>query len=177
MVRARESWSYIVFLRGVYHLYSVKSMVSAMTVSEYWKVLRCIQDMEYLRSEMRRTTNSSPKNYLVKYSHQRLEDAKKIIRTCSVPEKSKLDYSYCRGQLKKDEEPIDCAYREFNEETGIDLREIPHTLSSEQITKTYNTATNLPYTTTLYKVTVESEFDLPSPSNHEVEKIKWKLEL
>lgn len=176
MLRSKESWSYIVFLRGVYHLHAIKTMVASMTIPEYWKILRCIQDIEYLRSEMRRTTNSSPKNYLLKDSYQRLKDAEPIIRACPIPKKSKLDYSHCRGQLKKCEEPLECAYREFHEETGIDLHTIPHKLSPKQYTKKYITATGLPYTVTMYKAIVECEFEIPKSESHEVEKIKWRNE-
>lgn len=175
MLRARESWAYIAFLRGVYHLCYVKDMVSSLTQTEYERICKCIDDFDYLRLEMKRISLQAPKKYLLKYTSQRLQDAKRLILSCPIPQQKKLAYTYSRGQLKKDEEPLDCAYREFQEESGVNLSHYRHTISDETLEKTYKTATDLPYTVVIYKAIFNEEFELPNQQNHEVQKVKWVL--
>ena len=173
MVRSRESWSYITFLRGVYHLCYVKTLVDSLTQEEYSRLLRCIEDIDYLEAEMKRINLQSPKKYLLKYTSQRLQDARELILSCPVPQVRKLPYSASKGQLKKGEDPLTCAYREFFEESGVRLEDYPHVIVENFEESTYKTATGLPYASVIYLALFDEEFPIPDAKNYEVAKVKW----
>lgn len=173
LVRSRESWSYIVFLRGVYHLCYVKRLVASLTEGEYARLLRCIEDIDYLQSEMKRINLQTQKKYLLKYTSERLKDARALILSCPVPQAKKLPYSSSKGQAKKDEDPLTCAYREFYEESGVNLEDYPHIIREETEESSYKTATSLPYKSVIYTAIFEEEFPLALTKNYEVAKVKW----
>lgn len=173
LVRPSESYAFVLFCRGVFHLWKVPQLVSELTKAEYTKLCKSMNDKDYFASLFNKVHCDNNEDAL-NYAYTRLIDAKSIITNCPAPIKETNDFSYCRGQKKPGESTLTCAYREFFEETGIDLKTIPHTLAEKEETTCTRTSSGLSYISIIHTVYVDEEFELASNYDRtEVNEVAW----
>lgn len=169
MVRSQETSAFVLFFRGVYHLWKVPQLVAQMTSSEYKQLTDCLSDFSLYRQIFLKVSGPNHNALVEKYAYQRLQDAAKIIQACPCPTLQETTFSCCRGQKNKGESPLDCAYREFFEETGVQLREIPHRFTKEQYENKMVTASGLNYTSSIFVIEVDEEFNIPLAKHDQLE--------
>lgn len=172
LVSPRETHSFVLFLRGVYHLSKIPFMVSNLTLREYETLKGCLENEE----EFKRVflmVNGEDNKHVRRYSYKRLLDAKPIFLSLPVPTKLHTEFTPSKGQKVKGESDLECAYREFLEETGINLQEFPHeiiTTKDEVIT----THSGLHYENRYFVVEVDDEIDVPNTQDsNEVHQVMW----
>jgi hypothetical protein len=148
-------------------------MVSKLTQQEFESVRSCVDSPELFK-ELFVRINGEDNSSVRKYAYKRLQDAKPIFLSCAPPERKVSEFVPSKGQKLKGETDLECAYREFLEETGIDLRLVPH-----EITQTENmgitTHSGLRYSNHYFLVEVEDEIEVPSSGQDEseVRQVMW----
>jgi hypothetical protein len=173
LVRPIESYAFLLFFRGVFHLSKVRQLVSQLTEAEHSELISCLSNRELFEQIYKRLHTDANKEVMT-YAYTRLTDAKEIIEACPVPTKQVNEFAYCRGQRKGNESGLECAYREFYEETGVDLESIPHKLTKRDQTSFSRTGSGLSYLSKIYIIEVEEEFPFSSEyDKREVLQVAW----
>ena len=132
MIRRKDSFGYIDFIRGKYspyNIHQIQNIVNEMSVVEKQRILN--EPFEYLWKHMwGETTNSQYKNEEV-VSSKKLDLIRNgvIVNDITVTlkdiiEKTNTDWKeteweFPKGRRNSKEKDLDCALREFEEETGI----------------------------------------------------------
>jgi 8-oxo-dGTP pyrophosphatase MutT (NUDIX family) len=192
MIRRKDSFGYIDFLRGKYILHNIEqlqNMFNEMSVGErdkikqnnfetLWKQMwgDIPQGSQYKSEEL----SSQKKFDILKHGIQiGLEYAslETLINDCST-EWKETEWEFPKGRRNFQEKDLDCAMREFEEETGIskkDLIIIENIVPFEEIFigsnhKSYKHKYFLAYMDTKE----ESPISLYNYQQTEVSKIEWK---
>lgn len=131
MIRRKDSFGYIDFIRGKYsinNLAQLYAIVDEMSISEKTRILT--QSFETLWNDMWGTTNIQYKNeeYSSKKKFESIKEGilfdNKIISLKDIVETSKTnwvetEWEFPKGRRNQKEKDLECALREFEEETGI----------------------------------------------------------
>ena len=137
MIRRKDSFGYIDFIRGKYsphNLTQLITIIDEMSLEEKTKILQL--PFNILWNEMWSDTNSYNNQYRSEESssQRKFETLKegvligdKIFNTKNIVEMSKTvwgetEWEFPKGRRNQNESDIDCALREFEEETGIQKR-------------------------------------------------------
>ena len=137
MIRRKDSFGYIDFIRGKYspyNIYQIQNIVNEMSVSEKKRILT--EPFTTLWTEMwGETTNSQYKNE-EQASSKKLDVIREgvllnneIISLKDIVEKSttqwdETEWEFPKGRRNFKEKDLECALREFEEETGISSSKI-----------------------------------------------------
>jgi 8-oxo-dGTP pyrophosphatase MutT (NUDIX family) len=189
MIRRKDSFGYIDFIRGKYtpyNIYQLQNVVDEMSVLEKERILT--HSFEQLWTQIWGETNNN------QYKNEELSSSKKldiikngvllndnsIITLKDIVEKSttswnETEWEFPKGRRNSKEKDLDCALREFEEETGISRNKITiieNVLPFEEIFigtnhKSYKHKYFLAY------MNDETE-DLANFQVTEVSKIEWK---
>jgi len=137
MIRRKDSFGYIDFIRGKYspyNIYQIQNIVNEMSTQE--KELIITETFEELWKKMWGETNN------VQYKNEELVSSKKfdvikngvmvdneLITLKDIVQQSKTqwietEWEFPKGRRNGKEKDIDCALREFEEETGITKNKI-----------------------------------------------------
>ena len=137
MIRRKDSFGYIDFIRGKYspyNIYQIQNIIDEMSLHEKAKIQT--EPFQYLWIEMWGNINnsqykneesiSSKKIYIIN-SGVEIDD--KIIQLKDIIDKSTTQWSepeweFPKGRRNHKEKDLDCALREFEEETGISRHKI-----------------------------------------------------
>jgi len=137
MLRRKDSFGYIDFIRGKYspyNVYQVTNIVNQMSNSEKQSILDSTFD-ELWKNMWGDTCNSQYKNEelaarkkmeLIKNGilvNDELITLKNIVET-SQTNWSETEWEFPKGRRNNKEKDLDCALREFEEETGIKSKKI-----------------------------------------------------
>jgi 8-oxo-dGTP pyrophosphatase MutT (NUDIX family) len=188
MIRRKDSFGYIDFIRGKYspyNIYQIQNIVNEMSVVEKERILT--ESFTTLWNDMwGETTNSQ-------YKNEELASCKKIdsiktgvsinnetvtlkdIVNNSTTEWVETEWEFPKGRRNFKEKDLDCALREFEEETGIltsKIKIVENVLPFEEIFigsnhKSYKHKYFLAYMN-------ETEEFLDNFQVTEVSKIEWK---
>lgn len=132
MIRRKDSFGYIDFIRGKYspyNIYQIQNIVNEMSVTEKDRILK--EPFTILWSDMWcETTNSQYKNEEI-VSCKKIDSIRAgvtvndetitlqdIVRK-STTEWRETEWEFPKGRRNFKEKDLDCALREFEEETGI----------------------------------------------------------
>jgi len=132
MIRRKDSFGYIDFIRGKYspyNIHQIQNIVNEMSVIEKHRIIN--EPFEYLWKQMwGETTNSQYKNE-ESVSSKKLDlirngvimndttvTLKDIIEKTNT-EWKETEWEFPKGRRNSKEKDLDCALREFEEETGI----------------------------------------------------------
>ena len=149
MIRRKDSFGYIDFIRGKYSLNNIEhiqNIINEMSIQEKERIL--IHDFDYLWKLMwGETCNSQYKNEEL-ISSKKFESLKngilinndlitlsKIVNS-STTKWSETEWEFPKGRRNYQEKDLDCAIREFKEETGLynqDIVNIENVLPFEEI--------------------------------------------
>ena len=137
MIRRKDSFGYIDFIRGKYSPYNVhqlQTMINEMSISEKNRILT--NSFEQLWKDMwGDTSNSQFKSEEIASSKKfaQIKDGISInnefIQLKEIVEKSNTQWSeteweFPKGRRNSKEKDLECALREFEEETGISTSKI-----------------------------------------------------
>ena len=137
MIRRKDSFGYIDFVRGKYSSYNihqVQTIVDEMSISEKERIIN--EPFEQLWKQMwGGTTNLQFKNEEIA-SSKKFNQIKKgvtiydeIFTLKDIVDKSEskwieTEWEFPKGRRNPKEKDLDCAMREFEEETGISISKI-----------------------------------------------------
>jgi 8-oxo-dGTP pyrophosphatase MutT (NUDIX family) len=188
MIRRKDSFGYIDFIRGKYspyNIYQIQNVVNEMSVSEKIKILT--EPFDNLWNDMwGETVNSQYKNEEL-ISRKKLDTIREgvdinneTIKLSDIVNKSntfwtETEWEFPKGRRNYKEKDLECALREFEEETGIfqtKLSMIENVLPFEETFigtnyKSYKHKYFLAYMN-------ESEEYLNNFQKTEVSKLEWK---
>ena len=176
----KYSFNYIVLLRGKYKLSNIeeiKRLLSLMTKTEHQKLLN--SDFDELWNELWQDTSNS-KIYIKEYNKSKKYF--KILKDNNfydglITKYEEPEWEFPKGQRNNDETKIDCAIREFEEETNILRKNITILDRINGIEEEYIGTDNKTYLHTYYLSTIKNnEEDLNLLGNfqqNEIGDIKW----
>ena len=193
MIRRKDSFGYIDFLRGKYILHNIEqlqNMFNEMSIGErekiktynfetLWKQMwgDILQSSQYKNEEL-----SSQKKFDILKNGIQIDNEytslETLINNCST-EWKETEWEFPKGRRNFQEKDLDCAIREFEEETGIskkDLIIIENIVPFEEIFigsnhKSYKHKYFLAYMDTKEQ---EKNISLYNYQQTEVSKIEWK---
>jgi 8-oxo-dGTP pyrophosphatase MutT (NUDIX family) len=137
MIRRKDSFGYIDFIRGKYspyNIYQIQNIVNEMSVSEKERILT--ETFENLWKNMWGETSN------LQFKNEELSSSKKfdlikegvninneVINIKDIIEKSttswdETEWEFPKGRRNNKEKDLECALREFEEETGISSKNI-----------------------------------------------------
>ena len=139
MIRRKDSFGYIDLIRGKYSPYNVEQVqeiINEMSFSEKEKILK--HDFKYLWNLMWGDTNNSQykneeihsfkKFEILKNGFYEKDDSKFInlefLVKNSDTQWTETEWEFPKGRRNQKEKDLDCALREFEEETGISKEQI-----------------------------------------------------
>ena len=139
MIRRKDSFGYIDFIRGKYSLHNLNQLliiINEMSVDEKQRILN--KPFELLWSEMwgesntgnnqyKNEENASKKKFELLREGILIDD--KIVTLKDIIEMSntswrETEWEFPKGRRNQKEKDLECALREFEEETGIKTSEI-----------------------------------------------------
>jgi 8-oxo-dGTP pyrophosphatase MutT (NUDIX family) len=190
MIRRKDSFGYIDFVRGKYtpqNIEQVQNIFNEMSVFEREQILA--NDFAYLWKEMWGEANNgtqfkseeiiSQKKFELLKNGIILENGEKItlidiVNKCSTNWKE-TEWEFPKGRRNHQEKELDCALREFEEETGYkscNLKVIENLLPFEEI---FIGSNNKSYKHKYFIAFTDRLIDLPSNYQiTEVSKLEWK---
>ena len=138
MIRRKDSFGYIDFIRGKYSPYNLNQLITIideMSLEEKQKILTT--PFETLWSEMWSDSNGYTQYRNEEFSsNKKFENLKegiligdKVLTIKNIIEMSKTtwtetEWEFPKGRRNPKEKDLDCALREFEEETGINTNDI-----------------------------------------------------
>jgi 8-oxo-dGTP pyrophosphatase MutT (NUDIX family) len=190
MIRRKDSFGYIDFIRGKYsvnNLAQLNTIIDEMSIDEKNRILT--QPFEILWSEMWGVTNIQYKNeeYSSKKKFETIKEGilfnDKLLTLKDIVEISKTKWSeteweFPKGRRIQKEKDLECALREFEEETGIskmDIKIIENVLPFEEI---FIGSNHKSYKHKYFLAFMEKSNDVDLNLNNfqktEVSKLEWK---
>lgn len=137
MIRRKDSFGYIDFIRGKYspyNIYQIQNIVNEMSIQEKQRILT--EPFMKLWNEMWSDTSNSQYKNEEQLSSKKLELIREgvivnnnIITLSNIVNSStthwnETEWEFPKGRRNYKEKDLDCALREFEEETGISARKI-----------------------------------------------------
>ncbi len=140
MIRRKDSFGYIDFVRGKYnpnHLFQLQTIIDQMSLSEKQRIVEL--PFEALWRDMwgeggggggyRQEEHSSLRKYQTIWNGVFSEETQSTVTLRQLVEESatrwpETEWEFPKGRRQVKEKEVDCALREFQEETGIPVSEL-----------------------------------------------------
>jgi 8-oxo-dGTP pyrophosphatase MutT (NUDIX family) len=190
MLRRKDSFGYIDFMRGKYSPYNIEhtqNIINEMSIDEKEKILTESFDNLWkqmwgnaLNIQYRSEEASSVKKFDLIKSGIIIDNVKTTLS--DIIEKSntkwkETEWEFPKGRRNYQEKDLDCAFREFEEETGIsksNINIIENVLPFEEIFIGTNHKSYKHKYFLAYSKENESEYNLENYQKSEVSKLEWK---
>jgi ADP-ribose pyrophosphatase YjhB (NUDIX family) len=181
MIRRRNSLNYIEFLRGKYNYsnkYNVNKLFKLMSREENLKIRT--YDFDYLWKELWINTYNN-KKFIKEYksSKKKFDYLKECMFYDLLSDNNLSDYTepeweFPKGKRNMDEDNLNCAKREFCEETNLNIDDI-NIYNSAIIEEEFKGTNNLNYKNIYYFANTDnlSELTNTDAMNYEIGDIKW----
>ena len=182
LIQRKHSFSYVEFIRGKYDENNdeeVSELLNLMSKEEIKKIL--MYDLSFLWNDLWNKT-SKHKNYQKEFeiSQQKFNKLKENYNLMDLINLNELydtpEWGFPKGRRDKNEKNLDCAIREFEEETGINENKyiILNRLNTieESVVGTYKTVYKLVY----YLALAYDDIELTLDNEHqkcEIGDMKW----
>ena len=195
-IRRRNTYGYFDFLRGNYNLLDsdyIKQMIDTMTMYEKGNILnKNFIDLwkELWRLKTNKVKNKNKSNFyksMIKFNVLRNgifnEDFGYFYNIKSLVDKSKTKYNtpewnFPKGKRNYGETNLECAVREFEEETNIYDRSKYSIIPDVSFTCTHKGSDNVYYKTTYYvaiaKKIINFKYERNTFQQQEISTIEWK---
>ena len=190
MLRRKDSFGYNDFMRGKYSLHNIdhiQNIINEMSINEKDKIVSetfdnlwqqmwgSISNIQYRSEE----SSSKKKIDLIKLGIN-IDDTKLTLK--DIIEKSntkwqETEWEFPKGRRNYQEKDLDCAFREFEEETGISkfkINIIENVLPFEEIFIGTNHKSYKHKYYLAYSKENEHEHNLENYQRSEVSKLEWK---
>jgi 8-oxo-dGTP pyrophosphatase MutT (NUDIX family) len=189
MIRRKNSYGFIDFIRGKYSPYNIeqlKSIIDEMSIIEKQKLLE--MSFENLWVEMWGETNFSNNQFKNEenVSKKKFELLKEgiIISDTNISLKSlvidsitkwnETEWEFPKGRRNQKEKDIDCALREFEEETGIDKNKLTIIENLMPFEETFIGSNHKSYKHKYFLAYIDDEDEqLHNFQKTEVSKLEW----
>jgi 8-oxo-dGTP pyrophosphatase MutT (NUDIX family) len=138
MIRRKDSFGFIDFVKGKYSLsdlYHIKNSIAQMSNDEKDIILKNVNNFDKLWYTLNDVASSKKNNYFYN-SQKKFENLKKgisfngeiytlegLIRSCES-NWNETEWEFPKGRKLKGESDVNCALREFEEETGLGIGSI-----------------------------------------------------
>jgi len=189
MIRRKDSFGYIDFIRGKYsvnNLAQLNTIIDEMSIDEKRRILTMPFDL--LWSEMWGESNIQYKNeeYSSKKKFENISEGllvnDKLVTLKELVEISKTkwietEWEFPKGRRNQKEKDLDCALREFEEETGIsktDIKIIENVLPFEEMFIGSNHKSYKHKYFLAFMEKSDDNFNLNNFQKTEVSKLEWK---
>jgi 8-oxo-dGTP pyrophosphatase MutT (NUDIX family) len=190
MLRRKDSFGYIDFMRGKYSPYNVEhiqNIINEMSINEKEKILN--ESFESLWQEMwgntqniqyRSEESASIKKFDLIKSGIFLDNVKITIKDIiekSTTKWNETEWEFPKGRRNYQEKDLDCAFREFEEETGMSQSKITiieNIIPFEEIFIGTNHKSYKHKYFLAYSNENNSDFTLENFQKSEVSKLEWK---
>lgn len=190
MIRRKDSFGYIDFIRGKYsanNLAQLNTLIGEMSIEEKQRILTTPFDL--LWSEMWGETDIQYKNeeYSSKKKFESITEGllinDKLVTLKDIVESSQTnwietEWEFPKGRRNQKEKDLECALREFEEETGIsknDIRIIENVLPFEEMFVGSNHKSyKHKYFLAFMEKTDDADCNLNNYQKTEVSKMGWK---
>lgn len=181
MIRRRNSLNYIEFIRGKYNYankYNVNKLFKLMSREENMKIRK--YDFDYLWKELWINTYNN-KKFLKEYksSKKKFDYLKEcmfydLLTDDNLSNYIEPEWEFPKGKRNLDEDSLNCAKREFYEETNISINDI-NIYKSAIIEEEFKGTNNLNYKNIYYFANTNdlSELTNSDSMNYEIGDIKW----
>ena len=191
MIRRKDSFGYIDFMRGKYSPYNIfqlQKIVDEMSILEKTRILA--EPFDQLWIQMWGETSN------VQYKNEELSSSKKMdlirngviindenVTLKSIVENSKTDWNeteweFPKGRRNNKEKDLECALREFEEETGISKNKINVVENILPFEEIFIGTNHKSYKHKYFLAYMEEEKEEMTDLEHyqvtEVSKIEWK---
>ena len=181
LIRRKNSLNYIEFIRGKYEKNDNEKLVSMfelMTKEEIKKIKD--NDFEYLWNELWKKT-SNYKIYQKEFNKSKkkfnqLVHSKKIDKLLQIePLYDSAEWGIPKGRRNNHESNIDCAIREFTEETNIDKNNYKILTNLHCIQENYTGTNGIDYKHIYYLSIADCKYKLKNiiDNNYEIGDIGW----
>lgn len=171
MIRRKHSLNYIEFIRGRYELYNInkiKQLFELMTQEEILKIRTC--NFYILWNELW-DNNIYKKDYI--NSKKKFDQLKKNNFNNYYSNYLEPEWGFPKGRKNNNEKNLDCALREFNEETNINISDINILERIKFIEEEYKGTNLINYKHVYYLSSVDTELKLNNIDNYEISAIRW----
>ena len=190
MLRRKDSFGYIDFIRGKYsphNIVHIQDIINEMSIDEKEKILN--ESFDNLWNHMwgntsniqyRSEETSSNKKFELIKSGITLDNVKitlKDIIEKSTTKWKETEWEFPKGRRNYQEKDLDCAFREFEEETGISkssITIIENVLPFEEIFIGTNHKSYKHKYFLAYSKETDCEYNLENYQKSEVSKLEWK---
>jgi 8-oxo-dGTP pyrophosphatase MutT (NUDIX family) len=188
MIRRKDSFGYIDFIRGKYspyNIYQIQKIVDEMSTQEKERLL--VEPFEDLWTQMWGETMSAQYKNEEFASLKKMEIIKngitindEIITLKSIIENSQTqwcetEWEFPKGRRNNQEKDLECALREFEEETGIDKNKIIIVENIMPFEEIFIGTNYKSYKHKYFLACIKEEMDdLDNFQITEVSKIEWK---
>ena len=189
MIRRKDSFGYIDFIRGKYstnNLAQLNTLIDEMSIDEKNRILT--KPFELLWGEMWDESNIQYKNeeYSSKKKFESVREGllinDKLVTLKDIVESSKTkwietEWEFPKGRRNQKEKDLDCALREFEEETGIstsDIKIIENVLPFEEMFIGSNHKSYKHKYFLAFMEKNDNDFNLNNFQKTEVSKLEWK---
>lgn len=179
LIRRKNSLGFIEFMRGRYDVndtHSVTHLIHQMTAEEREMLLK--QDFDDVWVNLWKN-NSRNKIYEREYqiSFEKFKELDKTIIKETFPKYDIPEWGFPKGRRNYFEKDLECARREFNEETGLDDRDIIVLDRIYPLTEVFTGTNMIKYKHVYFLGTVDSLKPLSAENNdlqqQEVGDISW----
>ena len=186
MIRRKDSFGYIDFIRGKYsptNIFQIQKSINEMSVDEKRRVLS--EPFDKLWTSMWGTTNNTHFRNEEFMSRQKFDaitrgdnpDGIKLsnLVDCSSTYWRETEWEFPKGRRNTKERDIDCAKREFEEETGIPSSKVKMIENLLPYEETFIGTNHKSYKHKYFVGYIEDDLDsLTLFQKSEVSKIEWK---
>lgn len=178
MLNRKNSIYYIEFLMGKYcfeNISSIELIFSRITNYEKYNIIN--KSFEYLWSNLWGNKNKSKNMYKYNKGYKKYQILKKndllLNRLCNIKTYDDTEWEFSKGRKNKDELNINCAIRELEEETEIDIKDYDLMKNILPIIEEYVSTNNVKYRICYYIGIYNNELSDINIDNYEVNKLKW----
>jgi len=175
MVRRKDSMAYTEFLRGKYHLDDInylKSLLSNMTNSEHQRIKTTSFKDLWVLHWGEETASKDYEKSLDKFSKL---DFNSLLNGITSYQES--EWGFPKGRRSFKESDLECAIREFSEETDIS-RDDYTICSNLTLKETFNGTNGIPYEHLYFIALLNTNIDITkkfsSMQKKEISAISWK---
>lgn len=190
MIRRKDSFGYIDFIRGKYstnNLAQLNTLIGEMSIEEKQRILTTSFDLLWNEMWGESDIQYKSEEYSSKKKFESIKEGllinDKLVTLKDIVESSQTnwietEWEFPKGRRNQKEKDLECALREFEEETGIsknDIRIIENVLPFEEMFigsnhKSYKHK----YFLAFMEKTDDANFNLNNYQKTEVSKLGWK---
>lgn len=164
-VRKYYTHNFMKLFRGTYYQHDLRQIIEGITTEEYEILSNCLTDR--LLFDKLCAIVGKNNELIADWNYARLLESSSLLLSYT-PRITNVPLFYPKGQRLKEPE-IDCAFREFFEETGVNLLDIEHTVIYPSVEYKRNEG----YTDIIFSVEVEEEFEVRTLDADEIYEVIW----